>query len=101
MMTPMARGKAAKREQKPQSPPTKPRAAPEPDTASVLPMDLQIGDRFTAEEFEWEVLTHATSMSGAKRPRRVVRPGVPETEREVTWPAHERVTIRRRPRPAA
>ena len=100
-MTPMARGKAAKRERKPQPPPTKPRASPEPDTASVLPMDLEIGDRFTAEGFEWEVLTHPTSMHGAKRLRaRVVRPGVPETEREVTWPAHERVTIRR-PRSAA
>ena len=100
MMTPMARGKAAKREQKPQPPPTKPRAAPEPDadSASVLPMDLQVGDRFTAEGFEWEVLTHPTTMSGAKRLRaRVVRPGVPETEREVTWAAHERVTIQRRP----
>jgi hypothetical protein len=49
------------------------------------------------------MLTHPTSMSGAKRLRgaRVVRPGVPETEREVTWPAHERVTIRRWPRSAA
>ena len=45
---------------------------------SVLPMDLQIGDCFTAEGFEWEVLTHPTSMHGAKRLRaRVVRPGVP------------------------
>ena len=76
MMTVMARAKAAKREQKPQPPPIKPRAAPEPDTASVLPMGLQVGDRFTAEGFEWEVLTHPTSMSGAKRLRAsVVRPG--------------------------
>jgi hypothetical protein len=67
MMTVMARAKAAKREQKPQPPPIKPRAAPEPDTAWVLPMDLQVGDRFTAEGFEWEVLTHPTSISGAKR----------------------------------
>jgi hypothetical protein len=62
-------------------------------------MDLQVGDRFTAEGFEWEVLARPTSMHGAKRLRaRVVRPGVPETEREVTWLAHERVTIRRSPR---
>ena len=58
MMTVMARGKAAKREQKPQPPPTKPQAAPErdADSASVLPMDLQVGDRFSAEGFEWEVI---------------------------------------------
>ena len=88
--------KAAKRERPPAPAP----ASQEPDasSASVLPMDLQIGDRFTAEGFEWEVLTHPTAMHGAKRLRaRIVRPGVPETEREVTWPAHERVTIRRRP----
>ena len=95
MITPIARGKAAKRERMPQSPPTKPRAAPEPDTASVLPMDFQVGDPFTAEGFEWEVLTHPTAMHGAKRLRAsVVRPGVPETEREVTWLAHQRVEIR-------
>jgi hypothetical protein len=86
--------KAAKREQ----PPDKAPASKEPNAgqASVLPMDLQVGDRFTAEGFEWEVLTHPTAMHGAKTLRaRVVRPGVPETEREVTWPAHKRVTIRR------
>jgi hypothetical protein len=86
--------KAAKREQ----PPGKAPASKEPaaGSASVLPMDLQVGDRFTAEGFEWEVLTHPTAMHGAKMLRaRVVRPGVPETEREVTWPAHKRVTIRR------
>jgi hypothetical protein len=36
-------------------------------------------------------------MHGAKTLRaRVVRPGLPETEREVTWQAHERIAIRRR-----
>ena len=87
--------KGAKRQQ----PQAKPPAAQEPDagSASVLPMDLQVGDRFTAEGFEWEVLTHPTAMHGAKTLRaRIVRPGVPETEREVTWLAHERVAIRRR-----
>src|SRR4029434_9863144 len=62
---------------------------PDAGSASVLPMDLQVGDRFTAEGFEWELLTHPTAIHGAKRLRAsVVRPGVPETEREVTWPAH-------------
>jgi hypothetical protein len=87
----------------PQPQPTAP-GSQEPDagSASVLPMDLQVGDRFTAEGFEWEVLTHPTSMHGAKRLRAsVVRPGAPETEREVTWSAHQRVTIRRRPKSAS
>ena len=89
--------KAARRQQ----PPVTASGSEEPDagSVSVLPMDLQIGDRFTAEGFEWEVLTHPTAMHGAKKLRaRVVRPGVPETEREVMWPAHERITIRRSPR---
>ena len=87
---------------KPPQRPARASARQEPDAeVSVLPMDLQIGDRFTAEGFEWEVLTHPTALHGAKKLRaRVVRPGVPETEREVTWPAHERVTIRRSPRSA-
>jgi hypothetical protein len=64
-------------------------------------MDLQVRDRFTAQGVEWEILTHPTAMHGAKRHRfRIARPGVPESEREVTWPAHERVAIRR-PRSAA
>jgi hypothetical protein len=59
-------------------------------------MDIQVGDRFAAEGYEWEVLTHPAAMHGAKTLKaRVARPGVPETEREVTWPAHERVLIRR------
>jgi hypothetical protein len=64
-------------------------------------MALQIGDRFSDEGFEWEVLTHPTAMHGAKTLKaRVVRPGVPETEREMTWQAHERVVIRSGPRSA-
>jgi hypothetical protein len=96
----MAKRNAAKRQQPPATAP----GAQEPDTgsASVLPLEIRVGDRFTAEGFEWEVLTHPTAMHGAKSLRaRVVRPGVPETEREVTWLAHERVTIRRGPRPGA
>ena len=63
---------------------------------AVLPMAIQVGDRFTEQGLEWEVLTHPTAMHGAKTLRaRVVRPGLPEREREVTWPAHEHVAIRR------
>jgi hypothetical protein len=59
-------------------------------------MEIQVGDRFTDQGFEWQVLTHPAAMHGAKTLRaRVVRPGLPESEREVTWAAHERVAIRR------
>jgi len=69
--------KAAKREQSPATAPTS--EEPDASSASVLPMDLQIGDCFTAESFKWEILTHPTAMHGAKRLRaRVVQPGVPD-----------------------
>ena len=65
-------------------------------TVSVLPMEIQVGDRFTEQGFEWEVVTHPTAMHRAKTLRaRVVRPGQPESELEVKWPAHEHVAIRR------
>jgi hypothetical protein len=90
----MAKRKAAKRHQAPATAP--PSQEPDAGSESVLPMNIQVGDRFTAEGFEWEVLTHPTAMHGAKALRaRVVRPGLPETEREVTWEAHKRVTRRR------
>jgi hypothetical protein len=67
-------------------------------TVSVLPMEIQIGDRFTDHGFEWEVLTHPTVLHGAKSLRaRIQRPGLPESEAEMTWPAHVRVEIRRGP----
>jgi hypothetical protein len=59
-------------------------------------MELQIGDRFTDQDFEWEVLTRPETLHGAKRLRaRIQRPGLPESEREMTWPAHQNVEIRR------
>ena len=77
----------------------RPRAKPgavDGRTVSVLPMEIQAGDRFTDEEGEWEVVTHPATLHGAKSLRaRVRRPGQPATERDVTWPAHVRVEIRR------
>jgi hypothetical protein len=68
-------------------------------TASMLPMEIQIGDRFTDHDFEWEVVTHPAALHGGKSLRASIRrPGLPETERDMTWPAHERVDIRRGPR---
>jgi hypothetical protein len=67
-----------------------------PATISLLPMDLQIGDRFTDEDFEWEVVTRPEVLHGAKSVRaRIQRPSLPESEREMTWPAHVRVEVRR------
>jgi hypothetical protein len=65
-------------------------------TVSLLPMEIRIGDRFTDQEFEWEVLTRPAALHGGKSLRaRIRRPGLPESERDMTWPAHERVEIRR------
>ena len=51
-------------------------------------MEIQIGDRFTDQEFEWEVLTRPAALHGGKSLRaRIRRPGLPETEREMTWQA--------------
>jgi len=87
---------------KPQQRRAKPEAAKGgEDTLSLLPMEIQIGDRFTDEGFEWQVMTHPAALHGGKSLRaRVQRAGLPETEREMTWPAHVRVDIRRDYRPA-
>jgi hypothetical protein len=74
----------------------KPAAAQEPDaaTVSILPMEIQVGDRFNDAEGEWEVVSHPAKLHGAKSLRARVRPTEqPAAEREVTWPAHVRVEI--------
>ena len=74
------------------------RTAQQQGTVSLLPMEIQIGDRFTDHGFEWEVVTHPSAFQGGKSLRaRIRRPGLPETEREMTWPAHLTVQIRRLP----
>ena len=66
-------------------------------TAPMLPMEIKIGDRFADhDDFEWEVLTHPVVLHGGKSLRaRIRRPGIPETERDMLWPAHVMVDIRR------
>lgn len=74
-----------------------------PAAVAVLPMAVQVGDRFLDEAGEWEVAGGpSTVREGHAVHVRVERPGDPGTAKDVTWPAHERVTIiRRRPdRPA-
>ena len=72
------------------------RAGENAGALTLLPMEIQIGDRFTEGGFEWEV-THPAAFQGGKSLRaRIRRPGVPESETEMVWPAHVRVQIRRR-----
>jgi hypothetical protein len=67
-------------------------------SVSMLPMEIQIGDRFTDHDFEWEIVTHPVVLHGGKSLRATIqRPGLPESEREMIWPAHVRVDIRRGP----
>jgi hypothetical protein len=62
----------------------------------MLPMEIQVGDRFTDAQGEWEVVSHPATLHGGKSLRaRVRRTELPATERDVTWLAHERVEIRR------
>jgi hypothetical protein len=57
-------------------------------------MELQSGDRFTDQDFEWEVVTRREVLHGAKGLRaRIQRPGLSESEREMTrrmseWDVH-------------
>jgi hypothetical protein len=86
--------KRAKSEPKKAEAPAAPNAAG--GATSLLPMELQIGDRFTDHGFDWELVSHPAVLHGGKSLRaRIQRPGVPETERDMTWPAHVRVEIRR------
>jgi hypothetical protein len=79
-------------------PPRKPKAQNEPaaEPAGVLPMQLRVGDRFTDDRGEWEIVGHPYGTVGGKtvhaRVRRVDQPAVTE---ERSWAAHERVAVRR------
>jgi hypothetical protein len=67
-----------------------------PGGISILPMQLQIGDRYTDETGEREVVTRPVSFRGGRSVRAGVQvPGKPETEREDLWDAHQRITVRR------
>jgi len=59
-------------------------------------MQLQIGDRFTDEEGEWEIAMRPWTTHGGKMVHvSVQKPGDPSTKRDKTWGAHERLAIRR------
>jgi hypothetical protein len=77
-----------KREKKP--------APSKPPALRVLPMQLKIGDLFTAARGEWRVIGHPYSAAGGKnvfaRAELVQQPGVIEAH---LWGAHERVAVTR------
>jgi len=60
---------------KPHKRPAKPNATQNTAavTVSVLPMEIQIGGRFTDAEGEWEVVSHPATLHGAKSLRARVR----------------------------
>jgi hypothetical protein len=74
----------------------KARRRPQADeTISVLPMELQVGDRFTDYAGEWEIVTRPTVTHGGKTLRAKVRQPGQLIEREMNWPAYVKIEIRR------
>ena len=76
----------------PGMPPSEP-----PGTVRILPMQLQVGDRFSDESGEWEVIARPYTSAGGKtshvRVQRVDKPGVTETR---MWGSYEKITVMRR-----
>jgi len=68
-----------------------------PGTARVLPRQLHVGDRFSDESGEWEVIGRPYTTAGGKnshvRVQRVDKPGATETR---LWGSYEKVTVIRR-----
>jgi hypothetical protein len=61
----------------------------------VLPLQLQIGDRFSDETGEWEVASRPSSTPGGKSVNASVRRvDQPATVEDRTWVAHERIRVR-------
>ena len=64
-------------------------------TRSVLPMELQVGDRFAHETGEWEVVGRPFTTAGGKNAHaRVQKVGQPELTDLPTWGAHKKITVR-------
>src|SRR5262245_43379217 len=62
----------------------------------VLPMELRVGDRFRDETGEWEVVGRPFTMRAGKIVHaQVRRVGDAGSAQEATWPAHERVEVKR------
>ena len=69
---------------------------PEPPGTVRLPMQLQVGDKFSDESGDWEVIGRPYTTAGGKntnvRVQRTNKPGVTEAR---TWGSYEKVTVRR------
>ena len=67
-----------------------------PGTTRVLPMQLQIGDRMTDSNGDWEVVGRPYTTAGGKntnvRVQRLNQPGVTEVK---LWGSYEKVSVRR------
>jgi hypothetical protein len=72
--------------------PEKKPAAAAPTTREVLPMQLQVGDRFVDTTGEWEVISRSYGKSTHAHVRKVSQPATAEIR---TWGAHERVAVKR------
>ena len=69
---------------------------PAPPTRRVLPMELQVGDRFSDEAGEWEVVGRPHTAAGGKIAHaRVQRVDHPVTFDVRSWSANERISVRR------
>src|SRR5712692_6546559 len=64
----------------------------------VLPMHLQVGDRFSDETGEWEIASRPYSTAGGKSVNTSVRRvDQPATVEDRTWVARERIRVRAAP----
>jgi hypothetical protein len=62
----------------------------------VLPMELQVGDRFMDETAEWEVTGRPFSTAAGKNAHaRVRKVSQPEFTDLLSWGAHERISVKR------
>jgi hypothetical protein len=72
-----------------------PSRRPDRPTRRVLPMELQVGDRFENENGEWEVVGRPFTTAGGKnahaRVRKVSQPGLTDLP---TWGAHRKLRVR-------
>jgi hypothetical protein len=75
----------------------KPEVTPDqPPPTSALPMQLRVGDRFTDETGEWEIVGRPYGTVGGKSVHaRVRRVGEPAVTEERGWSAFEKVAVRR------
>ena len=67
-----------------------------PTASEVLPMELQVGDRFVDETGEWEVTGRPfTTAAGKNAHARVRKVSQPELTDLRSWGAHERIRAKR------